>query len=87
MSQSQSAEVEAGPPHQANRPLSLLTVTTLFPNAVQKAHGVFVETHPRPDTAPSDGPNMIALDDLPALISSCTRIRDAVVGSPGETTR
>ena len=49
--------------------------------------GLFVETHPKPDTAPSDGPNMIALDDLPALISSCTRIRDALVGTPGETTR
>jgi len=49
--------------------------------------GLFVETHPKPDTAPSDGPNMIALGDLPALIVSCTRIRDALVGSPGETTR
>jgi len=49
--------------------------------------GVFVETHPRPDTAPSDGPNMIALDDLPALIASCSRIRDALVAVPGETTR
>ena len=41
---SQSAEAEAGLPRQADRPLSLLTVTTLFPNAVQKTHGVFVET-------------------------------------------
>ncbi|WP_424944164.1 3-deoxy-8-phosphooctulonate synthase [Aliiroseovarius crassostreae] len=32
--------------------------------------GVFIETHPDPDTAPSDGPNMIALEDMPALISS-----------------
>src|SRR5207248_2991666 len=30
--------------------------------------GVFVETHPQPDKALSDGPNMIALDDLPALV-------------------
>ena len=43
--------------------------------------GVFVETHPRPDAAPSDGPNMIALDDLPALIASCLRVREAVVGA------
>jgi 2-dehydro-3-deoxyphosphooctonate aldolase (KDO 8-P synthase) len=49
--------------------------------------GVFVETHPRPDTAPSDGPNMIALDDLPALIASCSRIRDALVTVPGGNTR
>jgi 2-dehydro-3-deoxyphosphooctonate aldolase (KDO 8-P synthase) len=40
--------------------------------------GVFLETHPRPDEALSDGPNMIALDDLPALIDSCLRIRRAL---------
>jgi 2-dehydro-3-deoxyphosphooctonate aldolase (KDO 8-P synthase) len=42
--------------------------------------GVFVETHPRPDAAPSDGPNMIPLDDLPTLIAQCQRIRDALTG-------
>lgn len=31
--------------------------------------GVFIETHDDPDNAPSDGPNMIALKDLPALVS------------------
>ena len=31
--------------------------------------GVFIETHQDPDNAPSDGPNMIALKDLPALVS------------------
>ncbi|WP_043356282.1 3-deoxy-8-phosphooctulonate synthase [Methylobacterium sp. B1] len=30
--------------------------------------GVFIETHPDPDRAPSDGPNMVALKDLPALL-------------------
>ncbi|HVK14070.1 MAG TPA: 3-deoxy-8-phosphooctulonate synthase [Gemmataceae bacterium] len=47
--------------------------------------GVFVETHPTPDTSPSDGPNMIPLDDLPALVQSCTRIRQALLA--GETAR
>ncbi len=42
--------------------------------------GVFVETHPRPDSAPSDGPNMIPLDEFPALISQCNRIREALLG-------
>jgi 2-dehydro-3-deoxyphosphooctonate aldolase (KDO 8-P synthase) len=32
--------------------------------------GVFIETHEAPDTAPSDGPNMIPLDRMPALIAS-----------------
>jgi len=30
--------------------------------------GLFVETHPDPDRAPSDGPNMIPLAAMPALI-------------------
>lgn len=40
--------------------------------------GLFLETHPRPDESPSDGPNMIALDDLPALIRCCLRLREAL---------
>ena len=32
--------------------------------------GVFLETHQDPDRAPSDGPNMIRLADMPALIDS-----------------
>jgi 2-dehydro-3-deoxyphosphooctonate aldolase (KDO 8-P synthase) len=32
--------------------------------------GVFIETHEAPDTAPSDGPNMIPLDRMPALVAS-----------------
>jgi 2-dehydro-3-deoxyphosphooctonate aldolase (KDO 8-P synthase) len=31
--------------------------------------GVFIETHPDPDNAPSDGPNMIVLDQMADLIS------------------
>jgi 2-dehydro-3-deoxyphosphooctonate aldolase (KDO 8-P synthase) len=31
---------------------------------------VFMETHPDPDRAPSDGPNMVALRDMPALLAS-----------------
>lgn len=30
--------------------------------------GVFIETHPDPDKAPSDGPNMVPLREFPALI-------------------
>jgi 2-dehydro-3-deoxyphosphooctonate aldolase (KDO 8-P synthase) len=32
--------------------------------------GVFLETHQDPDHAPSDGPNMIRLADMPALLAS-----------------
>ena len=31
---------------------------------------VFIETHEAPDSAPSDGPNMILLDRMPALIET-----------------
>jgi 2-dehydro-3-deoxyphosphooctonate aldolase (KDO 8-P synthase) len=40
--------------------------------------GIFVETHPRPDEALSDGPNTIALENLPSLIECCLRIRQAI---------
>jgi 2-dehydro-3-deoxyphosphooctonate aldolase (KDO 8-P synthase) len=32
--------------------------------------GVFIETHPDPDHAPSDGPNMVPLRDFEALVRS-----------------
>jgi 2-dehydro-3-deoxyphosphooctonate aldolase (KDO 8-P synthase) len=40
--------------------------------------GLFLETHPEPDKALSDGPNMISLDDLPGLIRTCLRLRQAL---------
>lgn len=42
--------------------------------------GVFIETHEDPDHAPSDGPNMIHLDRMPALIASLMRF-DALAKS------
>jgi len=32
--------------------------------------GVFIETHEAPDTAPSDGPNMIPLAEMPKLVET-----------------
>jgi 2-dehydro-3-deoxyphosphooctonate aldolase (KDO 8-P synthase) len=40
--------------------------------------GVFLETHPEPERALSDGPNMVPLDELPALVECCLRLRDAL---------
>ncbi len=40
----------------------------LLAAAAAGADGFFLETHPDPDRAPSDGPNMIPLRDLPALV-------------------
>ena len=39
---------------------------------------VFIETHQDPDHAPSDGPNMIVLDQLEKLLVSINRIYHAV---------
>jgi 2-dehydro-3-deoxyphosphooctonate aldolase (KDO 8-P synthase) len=39
--------------------------------------GVFLETHPDPDKALSDGPNMVPLDQLEKLLETCLRIREA----------
>jgi len=40
--------------------------------------GVFVETHEDPDTAPSDGPNMIKLSELKSLLTDLVAI-DGIV--------
>jgi 2-dehydro-3-deoxyphosphooctonate aldolase (KDO 8-P synthase) len=38
------------------------------------ADGLFMETHPDPDHAPSDGPNMVPLDELDDLVKRCVDI-------------
>lgn len=38
------------------------------------ADGLFIETHPDPEHAISDGPNMVPLHELPALLESCLAI-------------
>jgi 2-dehydro-3-deoxyphosphooctonate aldolase (KDO 8-P synthase) len=42
------------------------------------ADGIFLETHPQPGRALSDGPNMIPLDEIPALLSSLLKVYSAV---------
>jgi 2-dehydro-3-deoxyphosphooctonate aldolase (KDO 8-P synthase) len=39
--------------------------------------GLFMEVHEDPDHAPSDGPNMLRLADLPALLQQLLRVQDA----------
>ena len=38
------------------------------------ADGLFLETHPDPDCAPSDGPNMVPLDKLNDLVLRCVDV-------------
>lgn len=41
------------------------------------ANGVFLETHPNPDNAPSDGPNMLPLADLESLLTRLVAVWEA----------
>ena len=41
------------------------------------ADGLFLEVHPNPDKALSDGPNSIPLGNLEPLLETCLKIRDA----------
>ena len=47
------------------------------------ADGLFLEVHPRPADAPSDGASMLSLDRLEPLLEAALRIREATSGSAG----
>lgn len=42
------------------------------------ADGLFIETHPNPEKAISDGPNQIPTTEMPTLIASCLAVWKAV---------
>lgn len=42
------------------------------------ADGLFLETHPKPEEAKSDGANMLKLDALPALLEKLIRLQEAL---------
>jgi 2-dehydro-3-deoxyphosphooctonate aldolase (KDO 8-P synthase) len=46
--------------------------------ATRFCHGIFLEVHEDPDHAPCDGPNMLRLSDLPALLEDVTTIHDSL---------
>ncbi len=43
------------------------------------AHGLFIETHPNPSVAKSDGANMLPLDQLEGLLEKLLKIRLAIL--------
>lgn len=51
--------------------------------AAAGADALFLETHEDPDRAPSDGPNMLKLSDLPRLLQEVQSIRDVLVRTRG----
>jgi 2-dehydro-3-deoxyphosphooctonate aldolase (KDO 8-P synthase) len=48
------------------------------------ANGVFIETHPNPDRALSDGPNMMRLGSMKRLLEDLVRVFEAVRECRGE---
>lgn len=40
--------------------------------------GLFIETHPDPDNAPSDGPNMVPLEDMPKLLQTLKQLDNLI---------
>jgi 2-dehydro-3-deoxyphosphooctonate aldolase (KDO 8-P synthase) len=57
----------------------------LYAAAAAGADGFFLETHPDPARAPSDGPNMLPLDQLPAIVGLAVDIWQRA--RAGETVR
>lgn len=43
------------------------------------ADGVFMETHPEPDQSPSDGANMVPLDQMAPVIEKLVQLRDLIL--------
>ena len=67
----QPAGVTGGNPHM---------IGTIAKAAVAAgADGLFIETHPDPSKALSDGANMLHLDQLEDLLKQLLRIRKAIV--------
>ena len=62
------------------RPLTLAAVAA-------GANGLFLETHPDPDRALSDGPNMVPLRDLEDLLDRAIDVWAAATSSPKKRTR
>jgi len=46
----------------------------LYAAAAAGADGFFLETHPDPAHAPSDGPNMLPLDELPVVVAAAVDV-------------
>jgi 2-dehydro-3-deoxyphosphooctonate aldolase (KDO 8-P synthase) len=44
--------------------------------------GVFMETHEDPANAPSDGPNMVPLDDVPGVLRTLKALDEIAKADP-----
>lgn len=56
-------------------------ITPLLSAAIAAgADGIFIETHPDPDSAPSDGPNMLPLEDLDHVVDRAIALWETAHG-------
>ena len=54
--------------------VSTFAISSLIAAIAVGVGAIFMETHEDPDTAPSDGPNMVPLDKLESLLKQLTDI-------------
>jgi len=73
--------------HSLQQPNQLSGITGGTPELIERmaraaiaigADGLFLETHPKPSEAKSDGANMLPLDELEQLLEKLVRIRDVI---------
>jgi 2-dehydro-3-deoxyphosphooctonate aldolase (KDO 8-P synthase) len=75
-----SVQLPGGGPGGASSAGQREMIPTLARAAVAAGcDAIFLEVHPDPDRALSDGPNSLRLDDLPGLLDVCLRIRHAIM--------
>ena len=56
-----------------------IVLALIFSAAIAVGVGaIFMETHEDPDNAPSDGPNMVPLDEIKNLLKKLTEIDNLV---------
>ena len=74
--------------HSLQQPNQASGVTGGFPELIETiakagiavgADGIFMETHPEPSKAKSDGANMLALSKVEALLEKLVKIRQAIL--------
>jgi 2-dehydro-3-deoxyphosphooctonate aldolase (KDO 8-P synthase) len=73
-----SVQLPGGGGHQSSGQRELAPVLARCAVAAG-ASGIFIETHPRPDRALSDGPNMIPLEEMAGLLAGLAKLHAAMV--------
>jgi 2-dehydro-3-deoxyphosphooctonate aldolase (KDO 8-P synthase) len=74
--------------HSLQQPNQMSGVTGGLPELIETiakaaiavgADGLFIETHPRPNEAKSDGANMLPLQQMEALLEKLIRVKKAIL--------